>query len=133
MREAELVVPCTVADAPYIPFDWLAPGTFVSNISIMDVEPDAYVRVDKLVVDDWDQCNRERKTINQLVMDGRLSREGLHAELGEIVRGDRPGRTDRDERILLNPMGMAIEDVACAAAVYRQALARGAGTWLSLS
>jgi ornithine cyclodeaminase len=132
VRAGELVVPCTVADAPYIRFEWLAPGAFVSNISIMDVEPDAYVRVDKLVVDDWDQCNRERKTINQLVLDGRLTREDLHAELGEIVRGDRPGRTDADERILLNPMGMAIEDVACAAAVYRRALAEGTGTWLSL-
>ncbi|MGB2712257.1 MAG: 2,3-diaminopropionate biosynthesis protein SbnB [Conexibacter sp.] len=133
IRGAELVVPCTVADTPYIAAEWLAPGVFVSNISIMDVEPDAFVAVDKLVVDDWDQCNRERKTINQLVLAGKLAREDLHAELGEIVRGKRPGRTDRDERILLNPMGMAIEDVACAAAVYRHALARGAGTWLTLT
>ncbi len=133
VRGAELVVPCTVADTPYIPFEWLAPGAFVSNISIMDVEPDVFVQVDKLVVDDWDQCNREKKTINRLVLDGRLTREDLHAELGEIVRGEKPGRTDPDERILLNPMGMAIEDVACAAAVYREALARGAGTWLSLT
>jgi N-[(2S)-2-amino-2-carboxyethyl]-L-glutamate dehydrogenase len=133
VRGAELVVPCTVANTPYIPVDWLAPGTFVSNISIMDVEPDAFVAVDKLVVDDWDQCNREKKTINQLVLAGRLAREDLHAELGEIVRGERPGRTDPDERILLNPMGMAIEDVACAASVYRHALARGTGTWLTLT
>ncbi|HYV14704.1 MAG TPA: 2,3-diaminopropionate biosynthesis protein SbnB [Conexibacter sp.] len=132
VRGSEVVVPCTVADTPYIPFEWLSPGTFVSNISIMDVEPEVFVRVDKLVVDDWDQCNRERKTINQLVLDGRLAREDLHAELGEIARGERPGRTDPDERIMLNPMGMAIEDVACAAAVYRRALERGIGTWLTL-
>jgi 2,3-diaminopropionate biosynthesis protein SbnB len=132
VRPADVLIPCTVADTPYIPFEWLKPGVFVSNISIMDVEPDVFVQVDKLVVDDWDQCNRERKTINQLVLDGRLSREDLHAELGEIVRGERPGRGDPNERILLNPMGMAIEDVACAAAVYRQALVQGAGTWLSL-
>jgi N-[(2S)-2-amino-2-carboxyethyl]-L-glutamate dehydrogenase len=132
VRGAEVVVPCTVADTPYIRFEWLSPGAFVSNISIMDVEPEAFVQVDKLVVDDWDQCNRERKTINQLVLDGRLSREELHAELGDVVRGARPGRESPDERILLNPMGMAIEDVACAAAVYRTAREQGAGTWLTL-
>lgn len=132
VRGAEVVVPCTVADTPYISFDWLAPGTFVSNISIMDVDPDVFVQVDKLVVDDWDQCNREKKTINQLVLGGRLSREDLYAELGEIALGTKPGRTDPDERILLNPMGMAIEDVACAAAVYRHAREHGAGTWLTL-
>lgn len=132
VRAGEVVVPCTVADTPYIRFEWFAPGTFVSNISIMDVEPDAFVHVDKLVVDDWDQCNRERKTINQLVLEGRLSREDLHAELGDVVRGARPGRETPDERILLNPMGMAIEDVACAAAVYRAAREQGTGTWLTL-
>jgi N-[(2S)-2-amino-2-carboxyethyl]-L-glutamate dehydrogenase len=133
VRSGEVVVPCTVADAPYIRSEWIVPGAFVSNISIMDVEPDAFVEVDKLVVDDWDQCNRERKTINQLVLAGRLSREDLHAELGDVVRGARPGRETPDERILLNPMGMAIEDVACAAAVYRTAREQRTGTWLTLA
>ena len=53
------------------------------------------------------------------------------AWLGDVVRGARPGRTDPDERILLNPMGMAIEDVACASAVYRQALAAAASLFRS--
>lgn len=132
VRGAEVVVPCTVADTPYIPYDWLAPGVFVSNISLMDVDPEAYVQVDKLVVDDWDQCNREGKTLHTLVAEGRFSRDRLHAELGDVVRGARPGRESADERIMLSPMGMAIEDVACAATVYRHARAHGAGTWLTL-
>jgi len=129
----EVVVPCTVTAKPYIELDWLMPGVFVSNISIMDVKPDVYVGVDKLLVDDWEQANRERKTINQLVLAGRLKQSDLHAELGDVVRGHRPGREDPDERILLNPMGMAIEDVACAAAVYRTAREQGTGTWLTLA
>jgi N-[(2S)-2-amino-2-carboxyethyl]-L-glutamate dehydrogenase len=129
----ELVVPCTVTARPYIELDWLMPGAFVSNISIMDVKPDVYLGVDKLLVDDWEQANRERKTINQLVLAGRLKQSDLHAELGDVVRGHKPGRTSPDERILLNPMGMAIEDVACAAAVYRTAREQGAGTWLTLA
>jgi N-[(2S)-2-amino-2-carboxyethyl]-L-glutamate dehydrogenase len=133
VRSGELVVPCTVTDTPYIRMDWIAPGTFVSNISIMDVEPEVYLGVDKLLVDDWEQANREKKTINTLVLEGKLSREQLHAELGDVVRGARPGRETPDERIMLNPMGMAIEDVACAAAVYRQARERGIGTWLTLA
>jgi N-[(2S)-2-amino-2-carboxyethyl]-L-glutamate dehydrogenase len=133
VRGGEVVVPCTVTDTPYIRMDWIAPGTFVSNISIMDVEAEVYLGVEKLLVDDWEQANREKKTINQLVLAGRLSREDLHAELGDVVRGARPGRESPDERILLNPMGMAIEDVACAAAVYRQARERGIGTWLTLA
>ena len=129
----EVVVPCTVTARPYIELDWLMPGAFVSNISIMDVKPEVYLGVDKLLVDDWDQANRERKTINQLVLSGRLKQSDLHAELGDVVRGIKPGRESPDERILLNPMGMAIEDVACAAAVYRTAREQGTGTWLTLT
>lgn len=128
-----VVVPCTVTARPYIELDWLRPGVFVSNISIMDVTPEVYLGVDKLLVDDWDQANRERKTINQLVLAGQLKESDLHAELGDVVRGHKPGRETPDERILLNPMGMAIEDVACAAAVYRTARAQGTGTWLTLA
>jgi N-[(2S)-2-amino-2-carboxyethyl]-L-glutamate dehydrogenase len=133
VRAGEVVVPCTVTDTPYIRMDWISPGTFVSNISIMDVEPEVYLGVDKLLVDDWEQANREKKTINTLVLEGKLSREHLHAELGDVVRGARPGRERAEERIMLNPMGMAIEDVACAAAVYRQAREGGIGTWLTLT
>jgi len=129
----EVVVPCTVTAKPYIELDWLMPGVFVSNISIMDVKPEVYLGVDKLIVDDWEQANRERKTINQLVLAGKLKQSDLHAELGDVVRGIKPGRETPDERILLNPMGMAIEDVACAAAVYRTAREQGAGQWLTLA
>jgi ornithine cyclodeaminase len=131
-RAADVVVTCTITDSPYLAYDWLKPGAFISNISIMDVHKDVYEKVDKVVVDDWDQSNREKKIINQLVLEGRFSRERLHAELGEIVIGDRPGRENDDEIILLNPMGMAIDDIICARYFYHLARMRGIGTQLSL-
>lgn len=132
VREGHVVVTCTVADAPYLAFEWLKAGAFVSNVSIMDVHKDAYEKVDKVVVDDWDQSNREKKIINQLVLEGRFSRERLHGELGEIVIGERPGRERDDEIILLNPMGMALDDLVCARHFYRLAQAQGVGTRLPL-
>lgn len=131
VRGADVVVTATVAQRPYLPFEWLRPGAFVSNVSIMDVEPEVFLKVDKVVVDDWDQSNREKKVINQLVEAGLFSRQRLHAELGEIVAGQRPGRETGEETILLNPMGMAVEDIACARAIYDAAVAGGVGTWLS--
>lgn len=132
VRAGEVVLTCTVADRPYIPFDWLRSGAFVSNVSIMDLHKDVFLQADKVVVDDWQQANREKKVLNQLVLEGRFSREQLHAELGEIVIGAKPGRQTPDEIILLNPMGMAIEDIACAQQLYQAALAQGVGTRLPL-
>ncbi|WP_159885896.1 2,3-diaminopropionate biosynthesis protein SbnB [Paenibacillus puerhi] len=132
VREGEVVITCTVADKPYIPFEWLRRGAFVSNISIMDVHKEAYLQADKVVVDDWEQSNREKKVLNQLVLEGRFSRELLYAELGELVIGAKPGREKDDEIIILNPMGMAIEDIACARRIYAEALKEGIGTRLPL-
>jgi N-[(2S)-2-amino-2-carboxyethyl]-L-glutamate dehydrogenase len=132
VRAGDLVVPCTVTDQPYIEAGWLKRGAFLSNVSIMDVHKDVFLAADKVVVDDWEQSNREKKIINQLVLEGKFSREQLHAELGEILAGSRPGRETDDEVIVLNPMGMAVEDIACAAEVYRRALDEGVGTWLDL-
>lgn len=132
VRAGDLVVPCTVTDQPYIPFTWLKRGAFLSNVSIMDVHQDVFLRADKVVVDDWEQSNRERKIIHQLVLEGKFSREQLHAELGEVLSGRRPGRESDDEIIVLNPMGMAVEDIACAAELYTRAKQRQIGTWLDL-
>lgn len=132
VRAGDVVVTCTVADSPYLTYDWLNAGTFISNVSIMDVHKNVYEKADKVVVDDWDQSNREKKIINQLVLEGRFSRKQLHAELGEIVIGEKPGRESDDEIILLNPMGMAIDDLVCAQHFYRLAHARGIGTQLPL-
>lgn len=132
VRDCPVVITCTVTDKPYLAFDWLSRGAFLANVSIMDVERDVFLKVDKVVVDDWDQSNREKKIINLLVEAGEFSRERLHAELGEIIVGKRSGRETDDEIILLNPMGMAIDDIACASAVFRRAEEAEAGTVLTL-
>lgn len=128
----DVVITCTITDKPYIPYQWLRKGAFISNVSIMDVHKEVFLKADKIVVDDWEQSNREKKVINQLVLEGCFSREQVHAELGEIIIGRRPGRQSNDEIILLNPMGMAIEDVACAHAIYQKAITSQVGTLIEL-
>ncbi len=61
---------------------------------------------------------------------GRLSAASLHAELGQIVTGARPGRERDDERILFWHRGLAILDIAVGLAILRRAEQQGAGTML---
>jgi ornithine cyclodeaminase len=130
VRAGDVVVTATVADRPWLPAAWLRPGTLLANVSIMDAAKDVFLSADKVVVDDWDQCNREGKVIHQLTTEGSFSKERLHAELGQVVIGERPGREHDDEVILLNSMGMAVIDVACAKAIYDRARQAKIGTWL---
>jgi N-[(2S)-2-amino-2-carboxyethyl]-L-glutamate dehydrogenase len=132
VAKGEVVVTCTVTDSPYIEFEWIKPGAFISNVSIMDLHKEVFERADKVVVDDWEQCNREKKIINQLVLEGRFSKEQLHAELGELVTGKKTGRENKAEIIVLNAMGMAVDDIACARYFYALAQDESVGTSLSL-
>ena len=61
---------------------------------------------------------------------GRLSAGSLHAELGQIVAGLRPGRERPDERILLWHRGLSILDIAVGALILGRAEQAGIGTML---
>jgi len=108
------------------------PGAFVVPYgTISAVELDLLDVMDKVVVDDW----REARSgpfgaLRRHVDSGRLSAESLHAELGQIVAGQRPGRERRGERILLWHRGLSILDVAVGALILRRAQEANIGTML---
>jgi alanine dehydrogenase len=108
------------------------PGAFVVPYgTISAVELDLLDVMDKVVVDDWREAQSGRfGALRRHVDSGRLSPESLHAELGQIVAGQRPGRERADERILLWHRGLSILDVAVGALILRRAEEAGIGTML---
>jgi len=87
--------------------------------------------VDKMVVDDWEQCTKGG-TFADLIGDGRLTRGGVHAEIGEICAGGKPGRTDDNERITFWHRGFAISDIVLGNAIHARAVENGMGRELLL-
>jgi alanine dehydrogenase len=87
--------------------------------------------IDKVVVDDWEQALAGPfGALREHVDTGRLTRDTLHAELGEIVAGLRPGRETDAETILLWHRGLSTTDVALGEALLDKAAASGIGTLL---
>jgi ornithine cyclodeaminase len=66
-----------------------------------------------------------------MVTEGKLKIEDLE-DLGRIVAGGAPGRTNDEEIIMLSVGGMPVEDVAWATVVYRNAIEKGIGVSLNL-
>ncbi|MBQ1597699.1 MAG: ornithine cyclodeaminase [Lachnospiraceae bacterium] len=66
-----------------------------------------------------------------MVEDGLIPRESIE-ELGEIIRGKKPGRTSTDEIFLVSIEGMPIEDVAWGYECYTKAKEEGIGETLKL-
>jgi alanine dehydrogenase len=108
------------------------PGAFVVPYgTVSAVELDLLDVMDKVVVDDWREAQSGRfGALRRHVDTGRLSAASLHAELGQVVTGRRPGRERADERILLWHRGLAILDIAVGLAILRRAEQQGAGTML---
>lgn len=82
--------------------------------------------MDKLVVDDWEQCTKGGQ-LHDLITSGALRHEHIHGEIGEIVAGTRPGREHDDERILFWHRGFAVSDIVLGDWIYRQAETQGIG------
>lgn len=110
----------------------VAPGAFVVPYgTVSAVEIDLLDVMDKVVVDDWRESQSGRfGALRPHVDTGRLTRESLYAELGEVVTGAKPGRERDDERILLWHRGLSILDVALAHLVLTRAEAADVGTML---
>ncbi len=83
-----------------------------------------------LVIDDYDQCTHSGE-INVPWSQGLLSDADIHAELGEIVAGTKPGRTG-DGITIFDSTGLAIQDVAAAHKIYEGARDDGRGTDFAL-
>jgi alanine dehydrogenase len=118
--------------APLLRTALVRPGAFVVPYgTISAVELDLLDVMDKVVVDDWREAQSGRfGALRRQVDSGRLSADSLHAELGQIVAGQRPGREFPGERILLWHRGLSILDVAVGQLILDRAERAGAGTLL---
>lgn len=143
IRTAQLVVPVTTTTTGYIQFDWLQPGAILVNISLDDPLPEVVFRADRVIVDDWKLVKDDpRRLIGRMYRAGQIigpdesvARVGenqrcIDAQLGDVVMSGRGMRSHLDDIILVNPFGLAIEDVALATHVYQRALQLGLGVWL---
>jgi ornithine cyclodeaminase len=134
VRGADVVVEASRlrAPEPLLRTAWIEPGSFVVPYgTISAVELDLLDRMDKVVVDDWGQAGAGpfgalRRHVDQAL----LTRETLHAELGEIVAGRRPGRESPEETILLWHRGLSTTDVALGHALVEKARRLGVGQTL---
>jgi alanine dehydrogenase len=91
------------------------------DISLTDI-------MQKLVVDDWGQCKGGKfGSLRAHVEAGKLSQQTLHAELGQIVAGLKPGRESDDETNLLWHRGLSLSDIALGHAMLEKGERLGIG------
>jgi alanine dehydrogenase len=132
----DLVVTITTAKTPVFDGRWLEDGTHVtgagSNTPAKRELDDVVFQRSKIVVDFKEQALIEAGDLQAALKSGAIQPDAIHAELGEIIAGSKPGRANKQEITLFKSVGMAIEDLATATFAYQRALTLGIGTQLHL-
>jgi alanine dehydrogenase len=128
---ADIVVEASrlVDPAPLLKTAWIKAGALVVPYgTISAVELSLTDIMSKLVVDHWGQCKGGKfGSLRAHVEAGKLSEATLHAELGQIVAGLKPGRESDAETILLWHRGLSISDIALGHAMLEKAARLGIG------
>ncbi len=130
VSDSDIVVtsgPILIHPEPAIPEGWLKPGGFASAVDFDSYwQPSALRQIDKLSTDDHKQFEYYRSA-------GYFQNTPPpYADLGELVVGDKPGRTAANERTMAMNLGLALDDMAVAPEIFRRARDMGIGTWLPL-
>jgi ornithine cyclodeaminase/alanine dehydrogenase-like protein (mu-crystallin family) len=126
VRGADLVAAATHSAEPVVERAWLRPGAHVTSVGVnpRGRELAAEVVRDALVVVESRAAALAPFPAgsNDLlwpIRDGLVDEGHVHAELGEIVAGTRPGRSSPEELTLYKSVGIAVQDAAAAAIVLR--------------
>lgn len=106
---------------------WLDAGAFASLVDFDSYwHPDAMKEADKFCTDDVPQLGHYKEV-------GYFQDiPPIHADLGELVTGKKPGRETPKERTMTCNLGLAMDDMAVAPIVYQRAMEKEIGTWLPL-
>jgi alanine dehydrogenase len=130
VSRSAVCVTCTPAKQYFLHKCDVAPGTFLAAVGAdnedkQELDPQLLAS-SKVVADILDQC-AEIGDLHHAIAEGLITRDDVHAELGEVVAGKKPGRISKDEITVFDSTGTALQDVAAAAVVYERAIKNGRG------
>ena len=130
IRQSDVCITLTTSREFFVRKEDVSSGTFIAAVGAdaedkQEIEPILMASA-KVVTDSREQCCKAGDT-HHAIAQGLMRKEGVYAELAEVVAGDKPGRTNEAEIIIFDSTGVAIEDAVAAAAVYEKARQAGVG------
>ncbi len=133
---ADILTTVTTSSTPVVKLSDLKPGCHVNAVgafkpTMQEIDGDI-VQEALVVVDSYEGCLREAGDLIIPIERGEYRRENIHAELGEILLGEKYGRSSNAQITLFKSVGVAFEDLSAARLAYRAATREGLGTSLSL-
>lgn len=128
--DADLIVTCTTSTEFLLRAADIQPGAFVAGVGVdaehkRELSPDL-LETSRVVVDVLEQC-AAFGDLHHAIERGVMTTADVHAELGNIVAGNRVGRSAPEETFVFDSTGMALQDAATAVVVLERARASRLG------
>lgn len=135
VRGADIVVTTTPVRKPIVKSEWIDKGVHINAIGAdakgkEELDP-AILKRAKIVVDDKTQAIHSGE-INVPISKKIIKESDIYATLGEVVTGKKKGRTSKEDITVFDSTGLAIQDIAVASYVYKEAVRRRVGRYANL-
>jgi len=134
LKGADIIVTVTNALDPVLRLEWISPGAHINAVGTYSPAAreidSATMKAASLFVDRRESAQNEAGEYLLAAKEGEIGPEHIRAELGEVLVGLKGGRQSADEITLFKSLGLAVEDLAAADFIFRQAQRQKAGTWL---
>ena len=131
---ADVIATVTNAKEPVVRREWISNGVHLNVVGsstphAREVDT-ATMAAAALFVDRRESTLNEAGDYLFAMREGAIGPDHIRAELGEVLTGEKPGRTSADEITLFKSLGLAVEDLAAANYLYRKAKELNSGVWV---
>ena len=122
-KHSNVLVTCTPSIDFFVKKEWINKGTFIAAVGAdspgkNELDPQIFEGA-KIIADIKSQIIKVGESQHSINM-GLIAEENIHGELGELVSGKIEGRISKDEIIIFDSTGTAIQDISCAAYIYEK-------------
>ncbi len=136
IRDADIICTATSSGTPVFAGTDLKPGVHINAVGTFrtdrrEVDSET-VRRALVVVDERAAMWAEAGDLVIPIQEGEIAESHIHAELGEIVTGQKAGRTSADQITLFKSVGNAVQDAMATGIALRNAAAQQLGTYVNL-
>ncbi|QSI33142.1 ornithine cyclodeaminase family protein [Variovorax sp. RKNM96] len=124
VRSADIVSCATLATAPLVRGEWLAPGSHLDLIGSFTPamrEADVQCFAGARTFIDTNEALQKSGDLLDAIAAGTLRAPEVQGTLAELCRGQRPARMGSEERTVFKAVGSALEDLTAATLVWQHA------------
>ena len=137
VQEADIVICSSKSPTPLFDGNVLKTGTHINGIGsyqphMQEVDLNTLYKCDKVVVDTMEGCLHEAGDFIVPMKEGKWGTDSIYGEIGDIVCGQKDGRTNQKEITFYKSVGISYLDTMVAQSVYKKALKTGVGEIINI-